>query len=307
MLSSYNLTSALATNDTANEVMYGGGLHYVPTRGVTYTFIILFSITTLAHFGQSIYYHKMFMLPTAVFGGLLEIAGWGGRLWQNNNKYSNSPFQLHVTATVLGPTPLVAANFVVSGRIIQILGVQYSRIRPKLYAIIFCTCDVVSLMIQGTGGGIAGGAGDNIDQAQLGSRVALAGTLFQFAVILLYAAFKIEFLIRHARDSPIHPTTSPRRSMDKRMKILVCALAFSTLCLVIRSIYRIVEFADGWDGRIINTEVYFNTLDGMMVILAMYTLNFVHPGFMLPSKNQLKKSEDTERHMEMRGMVSSTH
>jgi hypothetical protein len=29
-----------------------------------------------------------------------------------------------------------------------------------------------------------------------------------------------------------------------------------------RSIYRIIELSTGWHGRIIETEVYFNVLDG---------------------------------------------
>ena len=62
--------------------------------------------------------------------------------------------------------------------------------------------------------------------------------------------------------------------------------------------YRTIELADGWNGRIISTQVYFSgldltylvnailiiltdVLDGAMVTLAIYTLNFAHPGFLL--------------------------
>lgn len=37
-----------------------------------------------------------------------------------------------ITMTIIAPTPLVAANFVILGRIIGILGTQYSRLGPKL-------------------------------------------------------------------------------------------------------------------------------------------------------------------------------
>jgi hypothetical protein len=89
---------------------------------------------------------------------------------------------------------------------------------------------------------------------------------------------------------------------------------------LIRAIYRVIELAGGWDGRVIETEVYFSTffpllsiysgahlfihlrsdvLDGAMITLAMFTLNFFHPGCLLaeawedtsnqPSMEQLEK------------------
>jgi hypothetical protein len=67
-------------------------------------------------------------------------------------------------------------------------------------------------------------------------------------------------------------------------------------------VYRTIELADGWNGRIISTEVYFSALnpissrrkivilskldvlDGAMVTMAMYALNIAHPGFLLPEQ-----------------------
>ncbi|KAG7442279.1 uncharacterized protein BT62DRAFT_1079400 [Guyanagaster necrorhizus] len=66
--------------------------------------------------------------------------------------------------------------------------------------------------------------------------------------------------------------------MDKKIKYMIRALAFNTVCLIIREIYRTIELEDGWNGKIIHTQVYFNGFDGAMVILAIYTLNFAHPG-----------------------------
>jgi hypothetical protein len=51
-----------------------------------------------------------------------------------------------------------------------------------------------------------------------------------------------------------------------------------------RSIYRIIELATGWNGRILHTELYFDVLDGGMVILAIFTMNIAHPGRLLGSR-----------------------
>lgn len=73
----------------------------------------------------------------------------------------------------------------------------------------------------------------------------------------------------------------PARRMTRKLRLMSFGLGFSTLCLLIRSIYRTIELSNGWGGRIITTEVYFNVLDGMMVVLSMFTLNVFHPGFLL--------------------------
>ncbi|KAK0460205.1 uncharacterized protein EV420DRAFT_1763121 [Desarmillaria tabescens] len=69
--------------------------------------------------------------------------------------------------------------------------------------------------------------------------------------------------------------------MDKGLKYMIRALVFNTVCLIVRAIYRTIELADGWDGKVIHTQAYFNIFDGAMVILAIYTLNFAHPGYLI--------------------------
>lgn len=73
------------------------------------------------------------------------------------------------------------------------------------------------------------------------------------------------------------------------------------------AVYRTIELADGWTGRIIHTQVYFSeststflerrpadgrvrldVLDGAMIVLAIYTLNFAHPGIFLRSQHTKK-------------------
>ena len=166
------------------------------------------------------------ILPTICLAGILEVVGWSGRIWSSMNISNISPFQMQcvpspsyrskitiplpfpnrITATILGPTPLLAANFVILGRIINMLGPQFSRLSPK-----WCTCystwfvivmfifyrhnyflhlrtwtmpalcpiisgtdvlcilkqDVVSLVIQGVGGGVASSAADGTGDARL--------------------------------------------------------------------------------------------------------------------------------------------
>lgn len=69
--------------------------------------------------------------------------------------------------------------------------------------------------------------------------------------------------------------------LPPRMRLMVAGLGFSSILLMIRAVYRLAELADGWTGTIIETEWLFNLFDGGMVVLAIYTINFIHPGIFL--------------------------
>jgi len=62
---------------------------------------------------------------------------------------------------------------------------------------------------------------------------------------------------------------------------MLYAMCIMTIFIVIRTIYRVVEFVNGWNGTVISTQWLFNAFDGAMIVLAMYTLNIFHPGIYL--------------------------
>jgi len=256
--------------------------NYIPTEYVCAIFVALYGLSTLIHLGQSFRYRMRWLLPTAVLAGVAEVLGWSARLWSSKNPPLSTPFTIQISCTIIAPTPLVAANFVILGMIIDRLGDHYSRLSTKWYIITFCSFDVVSLVVQAVGGGIASTANTH-KGAVLGGHIMLGGIVFQLFSLIVYVICATEFFLRFFSDTPIRESSKrqSREPVDKRMKIMICGLIFSTVCLFIRAVYRTIELADGWNGRIISTQVYFNVLDGAMVTLAIYTLNFAHPGVFL--------------------------
>ncbi|KAJ7268611.1 RTA1-domain-containing protein [Mycena rebaudengoi] len=274
-----------AAEDTAQ---YG----YIPQESVAILFLVLFGISTILHLGQATYFRTWWLLPTACLCGIGELAGWGGRLWSSFSPQAGDPYfnavrdfvapnSPQITTTIISPTPLLAVNFILLSRLVQRLGISYSWLPPKWYTIIFLTCDIVALVVQGVGGGMASSAED-LAGANRGANVMLAGIIFQLVAIIVYSALAGDYFRRYLTDSPARTSVaSTRGALTPRLKIMIGALLFSTTVLFIRSIYRTIELQDGWTGRIIHTEVYFNVLDGGMVVLAIFTMNFAHPGFLL--------------------------
>ncbi|KAJ7446555.1 RTA1 like protein-domain-containing protein [Mycena latifolia] len=177
--------------------------HYVPTEWICLSFLALFTISTVLHIAQAIRYRVWWLLPTAVVSGLLEILGWSARLWSSFSPLKLLPFEIQVIGTIIGPTPLIAADFMILGRIINRLGTRYSRLSPKWYSIIFCSCDIISLSIQGFGGTSASLAVGRHESPDHGAHIMLVGIIFQMVTISIYILLASEFFVRYFTDRPV--------------------------------------------------------------------------------------------------------
>ncbi|KAJ7686269.1 RTA1 like protein-domain-containing protein [Mycena rosella] len=273
---------------------------YTPTEYVCIIFVVLFSSSTLLHLGQATYYRLWWLIPTACLAGVLEIVGWAGRLWSAISPHLFKSFEMQIVCTIMGPTPLAAANFIILGRVIAYLGPAYSRLSPQLYTILFLCCDIISLVVQGIGGGMAAGAVNQRLSPARGGNIMLGGIAFQMVTITVYVFCAGEFLLRYLQNRPIAARGAPTAAtapLSTRMKLLIGALVFNTTCLFIRAVYRVIELSDGWGGRIIHTQVYFNVLDGAMITLALVTLNIAHPGALLhtPSAKDVHSEDEGEK------------
>lgn len=281
-----------------------GPYNYVPTEWICILFLVLYSISTILHLGQALKFRLWWMLPTATLAGILEILGWSARLWSSKSPRLLTPYEMQLVGTVVAPTPLVAANFIILGKIIGQIGPQYSRLTPKIYTIIFCSFDVVCLIVQALGGATAARAVSQETSASMGANIMLGGIVAQLFAIVVYVTLATEFFLRVKYDAPVRHVEQPRvlekgqRMVSKSLRIMIYAMAFCTLCIFIRSIYRTVELAGGWFGPVITTQRYFDWLDGGMVTLAIYTLNFFHPGIWLnkadPTAQVLQQDADEE-------------
>ncbi|KAI0639449.1 RTA1-like protein [Trametes polyzona] len=281
--------SSEASNDRHLTSPYG----YVPTGWVNLVFLALFGLSTLVHVGQTIRYRSWWLIPTVVIAGCGEVTGWGGRAWSHYSVLNRDAYLMQIVTLIISPTPLIGALFISFGRLSLRLGQEYSRLSPGLYSRIFLTCDFVSLVIQAIGGGLAASA-DDADTSKMGSNIMLGGIIFQLVSLSVFCILVVEYLVRRMQDKPLRASAmndrdstqtfvAPPRGMaiEKPMKLLIVGLAIEVSLLYIRGIYRTVELADGWNGKIIETEWVFIVFDGIMVVATMLCLNIFHPGRLL--------------------------
>jgi len=281
-----------ASNTDFHRNPYG----YVPTEWICILFIVLFSISTIIQAVEATYTQLYWLFPTVCIAGGLEIIGWSGRLWSSLNVDAKSPYLMQIVATIIAPTFLVAANFIILGQLIRRLGQCYSRLSAKWYTIIFCSFDAVALVIQAVGGATAALAVNNNKNPATGGHIMLGGIVFQMFSITVYMTLAAEFILRFLYDRPVRngDGTLPGHGLDKKTKLMIAGLTFSSICIYIRSVYRTIELANGWTGYIIHTQRYFDWLDGGMITLAIFTINFLHPGVLLGHGRTWKAWKDQE-------------
>lgn len=275
---------------------------YIPTGWVGITFLVLFGITTAGHFLEAILFRTWYMLPTLVLCGIGELLGWAARYWGHVNPHNGDAFMMQICTTIIAPSFMTAAMFLILPKIISEMGAQYSRMPARLYSIIFITADVAALVIQAAGGAMASTA-DTREGSDRGGNVMLAGIVIQLVAVILYTILGIEFTVRYTLDRPARSTVEGEQykhtgweTVSRGVVWMLVGLANATLFMIIRSIYRTIELTDGWNGKIITTEKWFNWFDGMPIAVAMFSFNFFHPGYLLRDiQNTLPPSARSSR------------
>lgn len=132
---------------------------------------------------------------------------------------------------------------------VNALGPEHSRFDPKWYYWAFIPCDVVSIALQGAGGGLSSGGKGNT-----GVNVSLAGLAFQVFTLCVFIAFVVDYMLRWKRNG----TTV----LTRRFLLFAVFLSFAIIFILARSTYRIDELSDGYNGSLFHDQTTFIILEG---------------------------------------------
>ncbi|CRL17754.1 RTA1 like protein [Penicillium camemberti] len=265
----------------------GTSYGYIPSLGAGIAYCALFGLSMILHTVQFTWKRQWWASVFSV-GCLVEVIGWAGRTWSAKCPYNGTAFLMQISTLIIAPTFFTAGIYILLGRFIQLLGPESSFIKPSLYLWIFCTCDIISLVVQAVGGGMASGEADKIGgDTATGTHIMVAGIVFQLFSITIFVVCAVDFIRRTMRKRLL-------QSVNGSVIPLFAAMILSIVCIYIRSIYRTIELVQGWDGYLITHESYFVALDGAMMVVSVAVFNVLHPGWMLPSgKSDSFKMEPT--------------
>jgi hypothetical protein len=142
------------------------------------TYAALFGLMCVAQIYHT-WRSKMWSFGSWLFAGtVFELLGYIFRCMMVDNPWNGNAFIGQQTTLVLGPTLVAAAISVTFKHLVVWHGPEYSLIRPKWYPIVFVGSDLISIMVQGAGGGLAA-SGDSVDMQKMGNDMMLGGVIFQ--------------------------------------------------------------------------------------------------------------------------------
>ncbi|KAF8851416.1 RTA1 domain protein [Acephala macrosclerotiorum] len=253
-------------NDASGFEFY----HYHPTLVGAIIFIILFIATTSLHSYQFMATRTWFMIPMVV-GGFLEWVGYIGRAISSEQSpnWTLGPYLIQSLFLLVAPALFAASIYMELSRIILLAdGEAHALIKKKWLTKIFVCGDVLSFCMQGAGGGIlAGGTQSNLST---GSHIITGGLFVQLLFFGCFIAVAVHFgLAMHKMP------TSTSRTVPWRKHLITLYVA--SILIMVRSVFRVVEYIQGFDGYILEHEVFLYIFDAVLMFAVMVIFNMVHP------------------------------
>ncbi|KAK7911866.1 RTA1-domain-containing protein [Apiospora marii] len=232
---------------------------YRPSLAAGVTFSVLFALALGAHTFQAVRSRRWASILLAL-GSLTELIGWAGRTWSSACPYNANAYLMQIVTLIIAPVFVTGALYVLLGMFIELVGRGSSLLSPRMYAIVFLTCDVVSLVIQAVGGAMASSASSNLEDAWPGTKIMIGGVAFQLIAMTVFALLAVDFVRRYSgMDARLSRAQSP----------VLVAMFVSLVAVYTRSIFRTIELAEGWSGYLMLHERYFLALDGALMVLAV--------------------------------------
>jgi hypothetical protein len=120
---------------------------------------------------------------------------------------------------------------------------------------------MISLSLQGAGGGVASAATTESTMS-LGNKLMLAGLIFQIISLALFAVVLVDFAVR-VRASPTsrRDLAYAKLRASTRFRGFLWALAVAFFTIFTRCVYRVVELGGGWNNHLMREEVPFILLE----------------------------------------------
>ncbi|KAJ5958266.1 RTA-like protein [Penicillium vulpinum] len=264
---------------------------YVPSLPAAIIFLILFVAATAFHFwklhrtkawfclafslgGLCTYTRHPFYLNIADrFSHGVEVIGYIGRAAAHTSTDSVIVYAIQNVFLLLGPTLFAASIYMTLGRITRSVHAEkHSLVRIDWLTKIFVMGDVVSFLVQGGASGLMA-TGNNV---KLGSNIVVAGLVIQVIMFGLFIITSIVFEVRMRRSPPTE-ALDERINWTSRVRTLYAVSAL----ILIRSIFRVVEYAAGNDGYPLTHEWMLYVFDAVLMIISMIIWGIWYPG-MLP-------------------------
>lgn len=172
---------------------------------------------------------------------------------------------------LLAPALMAASIYMILGRIIRVLGAEHHSLVPlRFLTKTFVLGDVISFIAQGGGGGIQ--AAGSLELFHLGEKIMIVGLFIQ---IVFFGFFMVATVVFDRRVST-RPTDRALQGIIPWRRYLIILYATSFIIMV-RSVFRVIEYAQGNNGYIIRREylLYLFETSLMFLVMLLFLVQYI--------------------------------
>ncbi|KAH8435176.1 uncharacterized protein LDX57_012805 [Aspergillus melleus] len=124
-------------------------------------------------------------------------------------------------------------------------------------------------------------ASGTISAMHTGEHITIGGLCVQLVFFTFFLITSVVFHLR-IRARPTSQTTSaPPGILGRGWESVLWGLYIASVLILIRSVFRLVEYAQGNDGYLISHEAFMYVFDSMLMFFAMVAMNALHPSMVL--------------------------
>jgi len=138
-----------------------------------------------------------------------------------------------------------------------------------------------------------------------GERITIVGLAIQ---LVFFSVFIVTSTIFHyrMRKTPNEKSLTSSRSTSiltsTTWETVMIGLYISSILILIRSIFRLIEYAQGNDGYLISHEVFMYVFDSMLMFFTMVAMSILHPSKVLSPSNTRYQHTSTISHSSNAGL-----
>jgi len=210
--------------------------------------------------------------------------GFISRYISAKNPTEEGPFIAQTLFILLAPIIYSASIYALLEKLLQYIGAEKCLpIRASLITKLYVGGDIFTFLVQAAGASMLVGA-TSVSKLNTGKSVVLIGLAVQ---ILFF--FSFVFLIIRA-----HVVTHKNEILPGQgnWKLQFKVLETGSILILIRSIYRVIDFADGPNSTVGTHEAFAYILDSLMMLFLQLLYNIWYPGKILKPQENTNSSRN---------------
>ncbi|KAF9778291.1 hypothetical protein IL306_004218 [Fusarium sp. DS 682] len=256
--------------------------NFCPSGEASILFIALFAITTIALLIQAIHYRSAYCW-VIIMSSFWQVFTYIFRTISIYDPASFNYYAIWFVVILVAPLWTNAFAYMVFGRMVWCYTPdgRSCGVKAWQFGFIFVILDIIAFIVQVYGAAQAASGNNKTAEEKLEAlRIYMGGVGLQLFFILLFGVFGIH-LFRQLRGSHAGVGSGTEK---RSVTMLFYAMFMALALIVLRIIFRLIEYSEGLDSQIPRHEAYQYTLDSLPMLIALLAFNVVHPARVMGGK-----------------------